>query len=164
MIVVIAIVTTLIYGTLIGWILHWVLHQRWAGPFYRGHMNHHTKQYPPSDLLSHSYRSAGKDDSAIIFTPAVIVAFSVYIFALIKLGASGWAISLVLIEAAIVGALHDLIHTQTHLVSSYLDRWSWFQKLRALHFVHHFHMNKNLGIIWFGWDRLFRTFRKDSSQ
>jgi sterol desaturase/sphingolipid hydroxylase (fatty acid hydroxylase superfamily) len=54
--------------------------------------------------------------------------------------------------------LHDWVHNQFHLTNTSLDRWGWFQRLRELHFVHHRRMNRNLGVFWFGWDRIFRTF------
>ena len=155
-----AIAVTFLYGTLVGWLGHWVLHQRWAGPLYRGHMNHHTKQYPPGDLKSESYRSAGREDSTFIFTPILTLAFALFVYGLVKLNVEAGLLVFVLAEALVIGFLHDWVHTQFHLTKTVLDRWGWFRKLRELHFTHHRRMAHNFGIFWFGWDRVFRTYRR----
>jgi sterol desaturase/sphingolipid hydroxylase (fatty acid hydroxylase superfamily) len=158
--VLLAILGTFLYGTLAGWVAHWVVHQRWAGRLYRSHMNHHLKQYPPNDLLSEKYRWAGKDDTTIIFIPPITLFFLLYGALLWQLGVPWIVFPVILVEAILVGALHDWIHIASHIQCHWLLRYRWFQRLRALHFIHHAgDMRKNMGIIWFGWDRVFGTYR-----
>lgn len=153
-------VGTILYGTLIGWGTHWAIHRPWAGKFYRAHMNHHLRQYPPKDLLSATYRSSGKDDSLFAFVPAIGIAILTWMLLLNYLGVSGWGLAFVFVESLFVGWLHDYIHEGFHIEGFWLRRYRWFQKLEDLHYLHHRNMKKNLGIVWFGWDRIFRTFRE----
>lgn len=62
-------------------------------------------------------------------------------------------------EAALIGYLHGYIHDSFHLTGHWLERFKHFSHLRALHFRHHFNMKINFGIFWFGWDRVFKTFK-----
>jgi len=152
-------ITTFLYGTLIGWVVHWMIHQRWAGPLYRSHSNHHLKQYPPSDLVSERYRDAGKDSSLFVFLPAITVAFLIWCLGAYLLGASVAVLVMMVVEAAVIGWLHDYLHGQFHLKDSWTLRYDCLKQLRVWHWYHHRNMKRNLGIVWFGWDRVFRTFR-----
>lgn len=156
---VVAAAITFVYGSLIGWFVHWVLHQRWSGPLYRAHMNHHIFQYPPDDLVSGVYRTSGTADSTLIFTPAVTLAFFLYAAVLYALGTDAYVIGGTALETLALGILHDSLHTGFHVKKSVWARWEIFAPLRDLHFVHHKRTNRNFGILFFGWDRLFRTFR-----
>jgi sterol desaturase/sphingolipid hydroxylase (fatty acid hydroxylase superfamily) len=122
-------------------------------------MTHHVKLYPPLDLVSEKYRSAGKDNSNLVFIPAITVAFAALEFLMWKIGASVGTLVMLVIEGIIIGALHDLMHTWFHLSGTRLLKYEWFQRLKRYHFYHHHHMQQNFGIIWFGWDRVFGTFR-----
>lgn len=158
--VVLATVATFLYGTLAGWVVHWILHQRWAGRFHRAHLNHHLKQYPPHNLVSDTYRSAGKDDSTVLFAPPITVSFAAFLGTLWALGLPTWSLGLLLVEGALISFLTDYIHDQFHLRAPWLVRFAWFRNLRSLHWIHHVNMRRNLGIMWLGWDRVFRTFRR----
>ena len=151
-------ITTFLYGTLVGWLIHRALHHRWTGPLYRSHMNHHTKQYPPGDLKSESYRSAGREDSAFVFAPILALAFAFFVYGLVRLNVGTGLIVFVLVEALVIGLLHDWVHTQFHLTKPAFNR-DWFRRLQELHFTHHRRMTHNFGIFWFGWDKLFGTYR-----
>jgi sterol desaturase/sphingolipid hydroxylase (fatty acid hydroxylase superfamily) len=150
---------TFLYVTLVGWVIHWTLHQRWSGPLYRAHMNHHLTQYPPSKLLSDTYRSSGLDNGLFFFTPAAVLAFALYFGAYVVGGSSPWLLALIGLECLTLGVMNEWLHTQYHLRVSRLDRYPWFQSFQRWHFTHHTNMRKNFGVIWLGWDRLFRTFR-----
>lgn len=156
---VIATVTTFLFGTLMGWLIHWVLHQRWSGPLYRSHMAHHLKHYPPKKLLSETYRNAGKDDALFVFAPILGVAFGWWCLVLSQFHVAWWVHVIVIGQGLLIGALHDYTHMAFHLEGNWLHQFKWFKKLQTLHFMHHWNVRKNLGIVWFGWDRLFKTFR-----
>jgi hypothetical protein len=156
---VLATIGTFLLGTLIGWIAHWVLHQRWAGRFYRAHLTHH-RNYPPRNMVSGTYRRAGKDDSFFVFAPVVFVTLLAYCAGLWALGLPWWTCPLTMATAIFVGWLHEHVHEAFHLHETRLERFAWFRELRAIHFEHHVNARYNLGIIWFGWDRLLRTFKR----
>lgn len=151
---------TLLYGTLIGWLVHWAIHQKWAGGFYYAHMNHHWKQYPPKDLTSDEYRRAGLDDGLLVFAPIILVGMLLLEGALYVCNCG---IELMLVAAFMslfVGAMHDWIHEQFHLISPRIPQtWKIFQYLQSRHFEHHRNLHANLGMVWFGWDRLFGTYK-----
>ena len=151
---------TFAVGTLIGWFVHWIMHQRWSGRLYRSHMTHHLKLYPPKDLLSESYRDAGADNGVFIFAPPITFACLVLGIVFYVLGLPLWVLALVAVLSTVIGVVHDSLHTAFHLRNSWLRHFTWFRWLRLMHFVHHRKMNRNLGIFWFVWDRLFRVFRR----
>lgn len=157
--VLLAIIGTFLYGTFTGWWVHWILHQRWSGRFYNAHMTHHVRLYPPTDLLSERYRDPGKDNTVLVFTPALTILFGGLELLMWCLGVPWWILCIMTVEGVVVGTLHDLMHTWFHLKGVSLTKKTRFLKLRYLHFFHHSHMQTNLGIFWFGWDRLFGTYR-----
>ena len=149
---------TFLYGTLIGWLVHWVLHQRWSGVLYRAHLTHHTL-YPPANLTSDRYRTSGKDDGVFFFTPAIVLAFAAFVGVLHVLGISWPMLVWVCFEALVLGVAHDWLHAKFHMTETRFLGLRWFRGLRALHFYHHRDTRLNLGIFFFGWDRVLRTFR-----
>lgn len=157
--VLLALGATVTVGTFIGWFIHWAMHERWSGKLHRAHMTHHLKLYPHSDLLSDTYRDAGADNGLLVFTPGIALVVGVFGIVLFCFGVPVIGLIAAVILSILVGAANDLLHTSFHLRGSRLQRFGWFRTLRSLHFYHHRNMKKNLGIIWFGWDRLFKTFR-----
>jgi hypothetical protein len=159
-VVILALGATFAVGTLIGWLVHWVMHQPWAGRVYRSHMTHHITLYPPKDLLSDRYRDAGADNGVFVFAPAITIVVAVLGLALYALGVTLWVLATIAVVSTGIGVAHDTLHTSFHLRTSWLTRFRWFRWLRLIHFVHHRRMNRNLGIFWFGWDRLLKAFRR----
>lgn len=159
--VLIGILGTLLLGTLAGWLGHWALHQRWAGKFYRSHLTHH-RLYPPRDLRSPAYRDAKGDSTTFFLVPLVTFVIIAWMVALFVLDASWTVFPGIAIAGVGVGWAHDYLHEAYHLESHWLDRCGWFRSLRALHLIHHCRVHSNIGIVWYGWDRLFRTFRRKS--
>lgn len=147
-----------IVTTLLGYWLHRAFHQPWSRWFYNAHMNHHQKQYPANDFLSEEYRSAGKDDTAILFG----IVFAPIILSFVVMMVVGFMSVLTgltcLISLLTCGWLHDYVHNQFHLQNSWMDQLPFFVILRQLHRIHHFNMQSNFGILMFSWDKLFNTF------
>ena len=54
---------------------------------------------------------------------------------------------------------HIGLHRQYHLKGSVLERYAWFRRKRALHFVHHLHVRTNYAISEYWLDRLLGTYR-----
>lgn len=153
-----AIALTFLVGSLVGYAIHWLLHQRWSGVLYRSHMNHHLKQYPPKRLLSDVYRSSGADSGWLVFTPFVAGYVFLTVWVLSWFGVPWWVHAILITETAVVGYLHGYVHDGLHVRGHLLEKVPGFEKLRALHAAHHRNMRKNLGIFWFGWDRVLGTF------
>lgn len=155
---------TFLYGTLIGWAVHWVMHRPWSGPLFRAHMHHHLKAYPPWDMESGKYRPAGFNDAATVFVPATVVGSALGWGVLALLGQPEWIRWAFLAEAVLVlwlnDAVHEAAHLKAHWMHGLLGRHYWH--LRKLHRIHHRNMRRNLGILWFGWDRAFGTFRSST--
>lgn len=152
---------SLVIASLFGHLIHWVIHQRWSGPFHRSHMEHHLELYPPGDLLSETYRaSKWYHSGTFLFTPPLVVILAV------TGGLSWWAgvplWALVTFGTTLVGfgLLNDFVHDNSHVRGHWLNRFAWFRKARDIHFVHHRNMRKNFGIFYFGWDKLFGTYRE----
>ena len=145
----------------LGYGAHWFLHQEFSGPFYRIHFSHHYKQYPPNDMFSIKYRSSGKDNSivlfGILFSPVVLGMLAMTIFHVVPMVLG----ILLLIEMGIVSVLNATIHDDMHLFESFWGRFWFFSELVYKHNIHHLDTSKNLGIFYFGWDRVFGSFKKD---
>ncbi len=155
-------VATYMLTTLLGYVIHWALHQRWTGYLNKSHMAHHIRMYPPGDLVSNTYRSAGRHSTVytflLAFSPLLLLPFVLWL-----VGAWALATALVCVGAiAVVGLLNDFVHDSYHVRRHWLGRVtpSFYARLQHLHFVHHRDMRRNFGIYSFAWDRVFRTFRR----
>jgi sterol desaturase/sphingolipid hydroxylase (fatty acid hydroxylase superfamily) len=154
-------VLSLVFASFFGHAVHWAIHQRWTGPIYRAHMDHHLKQYPPSDLLSEKYRYAAWHNSGtLLFTPPMVVIMVSMLGFLWLLGATAWIMVTFALTMLTFALINDYVHDSTHIIDHPLTRFKWYMKLRTTHFQHHFNMKRNFGIVLFTWDRLFGTFVK----
>lgn len=135
-----------------------MFHQPWSGRFNRAHLNHHLKQYPPTDFYSDKYRDPGNDSTfilfAIVFAPIVATTILLTIIGIINLflGLS------ILVEMAIIGFLNDSMHDSFHLRHTFWHRFKFFDRLIRLHYNHHTNMRVNFGIFTFLFDRIFGTY------
>ncbi len=133
--------------------IHRLMHTRWAGPLWRSHMEHH-RAYSPRDGLSDTYRNIGSNSAAFRYVALGAVVAIIFLLTL----PLGLALALSA-EMLLVGWLNDRLHDASHLNHHWLDRFSWFQKLRDLHQVHHRNMAFNFGLLTFLLDRFFKTYR-----
>ena len=160
MVYLLVLMLTFIFLTFLGWLIHWSFHQSWSGVFYRKHYSHHFRQYPPMDLISDQYRSSGKDNSvwlfAICFSPIIGTALLLTIFGILPLLLG----IMILIEMGVIAFLNDNLHDAFHLRKSFWMRFSYFERLRELHYLHHHNTQKNFGIFNFWFDRIFGTYNK----
>lgn len=145
----------------LGYIVHWMMHQRWAGPLRVAHMAHHIVLYPPKNLMSESYRSAGSSSSVWTFL-AVLIPLMLLPVALALGGViSLWSAGLAVIAMALVGITNDIIHDSFHVIDHPLSKViPGYKRMQELHFVHHRNMKRNFGIYSFVCDRLFKTHLK----
>lgn len=154
---------TFFVTTLFGYGAHWALHQKWFGKFHQSHMTHHLKLYPATDFFSESYRNAGKDSTFwfFLFAGAPLVAVPIVLFFFGKLGLI--ATLLIVAEAVVIGLFNNWLHDAFHLKDHWLNFFGWFKKLVKLHMTHHVNMEKNYGIFFFLWDKLFKTMRDNDN-
>ncbi len=154
LLVALAFVTT----TLFGYVAHWALHQKFFGRFHQSHMTHHLKLYPVSDFSSEKYRFAGKDSTIWFFlvAGAPLLILPVVLLLLGKIGLI--TTILVVAMAGGIGLLNNWFHDSFHIKDHFLNVFGWYRKLVELHFEHHVNMQKNFGIFFFAWDKLFKSY------
>lgn len=153
---------SVVVAALLGHLVHWLLHQRWTGPFYRGHMEHHLDHYPPKRLTSHEYLVPKWHRSGpVLFTPAFLVISAAVGGLTWALNVSHWLSVAFMLGILAFGLLTDAIHDAFHLESSWRHRFPGFARMRARHFGHHRNMRKNYGIIIFAWDRALGTLKDE---
>lgn len=163
--VVIAAIVTFFVTNLLGYIIHRFLHQTWAGSFYHKHMTHHLILYPTYDYTSVKYRNAGKDNTVITFLlisiPLVILMIFLWLLNILSLA----VVVTILLTIAILGFLHNFIHDAFHIEDHILNKIpiikNLFEKWNRIHYLHHYNLEKNYGIFFFAFDRLFGTLLKD---
>lgn len=152
---------TYLVASLLGYVIHWAIHRRWAGKAYRAHLSHHVEHYPPKDLVSETYRSAGHKSTVYTFVLASVPLSAIPVGA----WALGWlgpfdTVAVVLVTTA-VGLASDVIHDSFHVHRHWLHRLlPGFDRMRRLHFVHHAGVRRNYGIFSFIWDRAFGTLKQ----
>jgi sterol desaturase/sphingolipid hydroxylase (fatty acid hydroxylase superfamily) len=146
--------------TFLGYVSHWCFHRPWSGRFYKSHLSHHFKLYPPSDFYSDKYRDAGKDNTTLLFTlvfsPLILAAIAITVFHIVPLVIG----IIILAEMAIFGAANNSLHDSFHIKKTFWHRFKFFHKLIGLHLEHHKNIKTNYGIFNFTFDRLFKTFKQ----
>jgi sterol desaturase/sphingolipid hydroxylase (fatty acid hydroxylase superfamily) len=150
---------SLFVASLLGHGIHWAIHQRWMGPAYRGHMQHHLELYPPHDMVSDTYRAAKWYNSGpFLFTPPLVIILGTVGGLLWWVGVPLWVIATFGASLVGFGLLNDWVHDSGHIRNHWASRFGWWRKCRDLHVQHHANMRKNYGIFLFVWDRVFGTF------
>lgn len=137
--------------------VHWALHQENLGRMFQAHKEHHKDKYPPEAyLFDGRYRQVSIISQpfwyylpgALTLVGIVFTIFPLYI-----------AISLT-IELIIISWANTWLHQKLHVSGHWLEKYSWFHHLRALHWHHHIDKSKNIGIFsWFA-DKLFHTYQE----
>jgi len=151
-------VFAIVLGSFVGYWIHRALHKPWAGPFYRGHMEHHLELYPASRLTSETYElKRWYHSGSVLFTPGAILLLTVNAVVMWLLGVSLWHFTVFGVGLVGFGLLNDWVHDAFHLREHKLQKLSYFRKLRRKHFQHHFNMEKNFGIVSLHWDSVFKT-------
>ena len=148
---------TFVYGTLAGYVVHWLLHTPMFERLAKAHNTHH-ELYTPDDFVSETYRDAKNNDSVFVFVPIITTAIALACIPLWFLFSTWWIYPIIIALGASVGWLNDHMHEAFHIINHPYNKYNYFLKLKHLHLMHHMHPKKNHGIIWFGPDKLFRTF------
>lgn len=168
------VVLAIIYAELVGYIVHALLHSEKVGWLYDLHMEHHMEHYPADGpLLTEKYqyvKREGWQGKVSLEWVGPIAAITVPFGFLLLLFGVAWQS---LLAAFIIALLYswvmfDYMHRILHVKDVWIEKrpvlGRWFKGVRKLHFLHHVHMQKNLGIAFFWFDKLFETFIRKSER
>jgi len=165
---------------LFGYLLHRLLHSGLVPFLSRNHMKHHLVLYGPlQQQQSKSYHDATRGSISLGNIGMEWLAPSAALPAC-ALSAFHWfrvpVIYQLLYVAATLGwsflmfsYLHDVMHIESYWLEKSRLLRSWFTSARRLHEIHHRTlsdgglMNKNFGIGFFFFDRLFGTLRSEET-
>jgi sterol desaturase/sphingolipid hydroxylase (fatty acid hydroxylase superfamily) len=138
--------------------VHRMMHRPWSGFLYKAHMEHHLVHYPIENLYStKKYRSSGIASGWVTFTPLMLLVGAGVYIGLRALGSNEATASGIIALLGFVGWAHGYVHDAFHVRGHWLGRFRFFRQLREMHEPHHRDMRKNLGILFFWWDRVFGT-------
>jgi hypothetical protein len=167
---IVIILSTFIVGSFAGYLLHLLMHTRFSKlPTMRrvskSHNVHHSlytiRDSGPYSFESEEYRSAGRDDSAFVFVPAITLAIGLMCLAFWFVFQAWWIYPIILAVGTSIGWLNGKLHECFHIKDHWLNKYKLFREWKRLHWLHHKYPKMNHGIIWFIPDKVFGTFRKD---
>lgn len=137
--------------------IHKASHYKISGPLYRWHKRHH-KDYPVTKLETDTYTdSTGNLENWYLWT---IVGSSLIIYSV----SSTRTFTIYSIELFLYVNLVDYLHKQFHLKRSWLLRYTWFQKLKQLHLLHHINQGTNFSFLNHSYDKLSNTYFSDKER
>jgi sterol desaturase/sphingolipid hydroxylase (fatty acid hydroxylase superfamily) len=162
-------------GELLGYLLHRLLHSGWIRWLSASHMTHHMALYGPlqKQRPSESYRDATAGRFSVgnvgiewLAPSAVLLVGAAVLF---------WSLQVRIFHQAVFFAtvltwsfvMFSYLHDRMHVLNFWMERSPllkrWFRHARHLHDIHHHVLNdgglmdKNFGIGFFLFDRLFGT-------
>lgn len=134
--------------------LHFLLgHHRVGRSIFRDHVTCHHAHYHHRALTSNRYIQHEKLVTPLFVIPALGLIGAAYVTLPFGIFVAHT------VTVVLSFGLHIYLHTRYHLSNTWLLRFDWFRRYRALHFQHHKDMRTNFGIVSFLWDRLFGTFQ-----
>ncbi len=169
---------SVVSAELLGYWLHRLLHSGAIGLLSRGHMKHHLVHYGPfQGQQSETYRDATAGSPAVgniglewLVPSGALTLLALGLFRLLHVD---WMFQMTYFATTLAWSflMFSYLHDVMHVKDSWLERnrWSrrWFLAARGLHDIHHRTVNgrglmdKNFGIGWFLFDKLFGTLRLD---
>lgn len=136
-------------------VLHYKLgHHRMGGRLFHNHINFHHSLYSKDHLVSQTYLGGDEgNNTPFFFIPVFLVGGGAYFLLPITL------FFVMVIACATSFYAHVYLDREYHVEASHLQRFAWFRRKQALHFVHHEHAKSNFAVIHFFWDRVLGTYR-----
>lgn len=128
-------------------------HTKRVMAIYSNHTHGHHARYARSELLQDEWIESGRHVLWYFAIPFAAIAAVVWV------KASPPAFLAYLAGLAFSIGLHILLHRHYHIRGSVLERFEWFRRKRALHFVHHRRVRTNYAIVENWIDRLLGTYR-----
>ncbi len=130
-------------------------HHRAGGWFFRRHVGEHHTIYDAERVTRVRYARDERGLTAFYLVPAAGLAWAAFAW-LPRECFVATAAGVALAYGANVG-----LHAQYHRERPRLARVPGFARLRALHFAHHRHPNRNFAVVDLFWDRLFGTLAEE---
>jgi hypothetical protein len=135
-------------------LLHYKLgHHPRGRKMFSNHINFHHTHYAKDHLVSKVYLDNEGNNTPFFLIPVFLAgAFTYFIL----------PTELFIVQAVACAAsfyAHVFFDKEYHVEGSWFQRFAWFRRKQALHFVHHRHANTNFGVIHFFWDRILGTYR-----
>jgi sterol desaturase/sphingolipid hydroxylase (fatty acid hydroxylase superfamily) len=173
--------TSIAVSELLGYLLHRLLHTGWIPWLSMSHMKHHMvlygplqKQRPSKEYLDATTGSVALGNIGLewIIPSTMILTIVVVVLRLLRFS---WFDQTVSIGTTLVWTflMFSYLHDQMHVKNFWMERnlvfKTWFRGARKRHDIHHRVLNdfglmdKNFGIGFFLFDRLFRTFSAEQS-
>jgi sterol desaturase/sphingolipid hydroxylase (fatty acid hydroxylase superfamily) len=120
---------------------------------FEAHAIRHHGQYPPNKLRTKKFIEL--ESHALWYYGIPIAVIAVLMF---------FGFGLLITIAHLIGvfvtfAWHVYLHRQYHVLESPLDRFTWFERKRQLHFIHHRDARVNFAVVEFWIDSLMGTRR-----
>jgi sterol desaturase/sphingolipid hydroxylase (fatty acid hydroxylase superfamily) len=156
-VILLTILFTFLVGSFCAHITHVAMHIKEFKFLNKFHNVHH-ELYTVEDFESDKYRDAGIHDSSWIFIPVVCLGLIIQALVLWVLFSTWIILPIMAIVGSVVGYVNTYVHRAFHLNNHFLNRFLFFKELKRIHIFHHLKENKNYGIVWFGFDKLFNTF------
>lgn len=168
---------SILVAELAGYILHRVMHSEKLPTLSRAHMIHHFQLYGPNQpMRAKEYKNATQGRASLgnigmewIVPAALILAVCRSVMWVLRVS---WGYQL-LAFATLIGwpfLMFSYLHDRMHVQGFWMERApilkNWFTKARRLHDIHHRsldghgQMDRNFGIGFFFFDRLFGTLAK----
>lgn len=166
---------SILASELLGYLLHRLLHSGKIGFLSRSHMRHHMVLYGPHQPQrpSTGYLDATDDTIALgniglewLVPGALLLAVSVTVLHFLRVSFTHQSI-FVVGSLAWSFLMFSYLHDRMHIDGFWMERnpWlkGWFASAREAHDIHHWALNdqglmdKNFGIAFFFFDRLFGT-------
>ena len=67
-----------------------------------------------------------------------------------------------IIHGLIINFFGNYLHMSFHTENHFFQKYKWWRELRYLHYLHHTDSTKhNFSIVFFGFDKLFGTYKKN---
>jgi Fatty acid hydroxylase superfamily len=162
---------------LVGYAIHRILHGDRFPVLSRAHLTHHFLLYGPKQpMRAHEYKDAthgrfslGNIGAEWIFPSALALAICWGVMQLFRVSRPYEFLALATLLAwplFMFSYMHDRMHLQGFWMERAPILKNWFLKARRLHDIHHRSLNdegrmdRNFGIAFFFFDRLFRTLAK----
>lgn len=173
-------VTSIFVSELLGYLLHRLLHSGKIGFLSRSHMRHHLVLYGPlqPQRPGAEYRDATDDDAVALgnigsewlIPSALLLAASIWVL--------HWLHVRIFHQVVFIGGtliwsflMFSYLHDRMHEAGFWMERnrWlkGWFTSAREAHDIHHWTLNdqgfmdKNFGIAFYFFDRVFGTLADD---
>lgn len=173
---VLAVLVGVLFAELLGYWLHRLMHSERIAWLSRNHMIHHLRDYSPLRSMrpsdSYARATAGRQNVGGVglewlIPIAVVLAITLALASL--LGASALYLAVFALVSVTWGVLmFSYMHDSMHIRGFWMERARplrrWYRRVRRQHDIHHMlldasgRMNRNYGICFFWFDRLFRTF------